>query len=79
MKSKICAIFLSAILLIACGPKKSVDKSNESASSNKKTYKELYKQEEQVLTTYAVVDSVKHIYRIPVSLAIKLLASENQQ
>lgn len=77
-KSFLFALLLSA-LLIACGTQETSSKTATAGDQKKISYQELLQQDEELLTTYKLVDADTGIYRIPVDRAIEILAAEHSK
>jgi len=64
-------VFLS--LLTSCGETAVV---NNPVDEEKISFEELTKQEQQILTSYALLDEKQGIYRIPIERAMELIAAD---
>lgn len=76
---KIAALSCSAFLLLfaGCTSDREKDAADTVAADAKKiSIEELHRQEDQMLTSYALLDAQKGIYRIPISKAMERIAAE---
>ena len=69
----IIALVVLLSLLTSCGEKVVV---NNTVDEKKISFEELAKQEQQVLTSYALVDEKQGVYRIPIDRAMELIAAD---
>jgi len=70
-----CSVFL--LLFTGCASETSEETvKTDTAETTKISIQELHRQEEKVLTSYALLDAKKRIYRIPISRAMELIAAE---
>lgn len=79
MKKAIKIIFAFSVIisqfLIGCSGNDNQNSESESAE-NKISYAELFAAEEQVLTSFKMLDETKGVYQIPVERALMLIAAE---
>ncbi len=71
------SLILLMLLFMGCASDTSDQSAQtETADVKKISIQELHSQEDKILTSYALLDAKKGIYRIPISKAMELIAAE---
>lgn len=73
-KFSIMALIVLLSLLTSCSERAVV---NNRVDEGKVSFEELAKQEQQVLTSYALLDEKQGVYRIPIDRAMELIVADD--
>jgi hypothetical protein len=64
------------ILTVGCMRNPANEDKAASTASTKVTYQQLAEQDNKVLTSYAILDADKGVYRIPIERAMQLISTD---